>query len=106
MVSGYIIKKAAGLAYAYNYCLAALSVADMVSDILMVVRYSERGETAFARACIMTIALNMLLQSFNVYGYYRKRPKLIQLREQLILFSLLKPGGKCEEGAKRRYFPV
>ena len=63
-----------------------------MSDIIMVTKYHAEGRQRFATASIICITLCLMWQSLMVYGQNAKKSRGGQIQEQLILFSLLKPG--------------
>eukprot|EP00518_Triparma_eleuthera_P003870 CAMPEP_0182456812 /NCGR_PEP_ID=MMETSP1319-20130603/2546_1 /TAXON_ID=172717 /ORGANISM="Bolidomonas pacifica, Strain RCC208" /LENGTH=477 /DNA_ID=CAMNT_0024655133 /DNA_START=284 /DNA_END=1714 /DNA_ORIENTATION=+ len=75
------------------YFTAALSISDMLCDIVMIFRYFSRGQGGFALASIICVGLNLAVQSYLVFVQHRqKNDWLLMAKEQTIVFSLLKPG--------------
>ena len=96
--------------------LAVLSVCDMAFDILMVVKWQQRGEILFtggesggalsrsidhsadtvklsslATASAVFVGFNLWIQSIVTYGVLKKQTWWTQAKEQLIFFSILVP---------------
>jgi len=75
-----------------GYGLAVLSIIDMITDIVMITKFHAEGRHSFARASTICVSLCLGVQTFIVYGQNAKKSRARQVKEQLILFSLLKPG--------------
>jgi len=71
---------------------AALSISDMVSDLFVTVSYYKEGNTTAATALLSMIGVSQIFQMVIVWGSNHKKSKLVQIREVLIVFSVLKPG--------------
>mmetsp|Transcript_24058 Transcript_24058/g.50003 ORF Transcript_24058/g.50003 Transcript_24058/m.50003 type:complete len:508 (-) Transcript_24058:50-1573(-) len=74
------------------YATAGLSMCDMLSDIIMIGRYAERGKFNYVLATAICVGLNLLTQSIMVFSTNRSETWLHQIKEQLYVFTLLKPG--------------
>jgi len=74
------------------YGTALLSIADMASDLVMIIKFSQSGRSHFALATAMCVTLNILISSLCTYFIHKKKSLWKQLREQLFVFLLLKPG--------------
>mmetsp|Transcript_732 Transcript_732/g.1207 ORF Transcript_732/g.1207 Transcript_732/m.1207 type:complete len:961 (-) Transcript_732:44-2926(-) len=74
------------------FVAAFLSVFDMLTDILMCFEYFARDQDGFAWATVGSIALNIFLQSLFTFLQNKARPTRQQLREQLHVLTLIKPG--------------
>mmetsp|Transcript_31169 Transcript_31169/g.61756 ORF Transcript_31169/g.61756 Transcript_31169/m.61756 type:complete len:492 (+) Transcript_31169:103-1578(+) len=77
------------LAKAELYFTAFLSITDMISDIVMAVRYYQSNRLPYALASMICVGTNLVLQSILVF---MSHPIGSQVKEQAILWSLLKPG--------------
>ena len=58
----------------------------------MINEYTKGGQHTFARATLITIVVNLLLQMGAVYALHSKRGKREQLRELLFVVTYVKPG--------------
>ncbi|GMH62687.1 hypothetical protein TL16_g10562 [Triparma laevis f. inornata] len=85
------------------YGMAALSMVDMVTDILMTYRFHETGRQTFALACAACIILNLLLQALGCLMFYWNEPWHKQLKEQFITWSCIKPGVDAYRVATNQY---
>ena len=74
------------------YTMLFLSKFDMISDITMVVRYLMNEDDAFANATLICIGTSLKLQSINSYGLNKKLPWQAQLKGQILVWGLIKPG--------------
>ncbi|GMH68160.1 hypothetical protein TrLO_g13721 [Triparma laevis f. longispina] len=74
------------------YGTALLCMFDMVTDILMVVKYIESKQYGFAKATLICISLNLFLQLLTNYFLNARKPIKTQIVEQLIVLSLVKQG--------------
>eukprot|EP00518_Triparma_eleuthera_P004986 CAMPEP_0182456670 /NCGR_PEP_ID=MMETSP1319-20130603/2461_1 /TAXON_ID=172717 /ORGANISM="Bolidomonas pacifica, Strain RCC208" /LENGTH=149 /DNA_ID=CAMNT_0024654979 /DNA_START=71 /DNA_END=520 /DNA_ORIENTATION=+ len=88
-ISKAIASNAQLLAKAELYFTAFLSMSDMISDIVMVVRYYRNNEMSYAVASVICIGLNLMLQSLAVFN---TKPLDKQMKEQAIVWTLVKPG--------------
>ena len=70
---------------------AALSIGDMISDVIVIFSYNSEGKKRAARSLATMIGLSLTIQLSIVYAQNYKKKKRILLRECLILFSGLKP---------------
>ncbi|GMH56339.1 hypothetical protein TrLO_g10326 [Triparma laevis f. longispina] len=74
------------------YGIAFLFLADMVTDISMIIRYFGDSSThTFAYATTACVSLNLGFQTFTVLVVNKNRKKGHILKEVAIVFSLLKP---------------
>jgi hypothetical protein len=64
----------------------------MIADIIMITKFHAEGRHNFAMTSIVCVLLCLGLQSLVVYGQNPKKPRERQVKEQLIVISLLKPG--------------
>ena len=71
---------------------ALLSFLDMATDINMVLQFFKGGQGLAARAIIITVSLNLLLQLVIVYAQNRRKPGFVIVREMMIVLSCMKPG--------------
>jgi len=75
------------------YGTAALSMADMATDLYMMRRYGSQEESGdFAWATGICVLTSLLLQALVVFAQNRKQPLLKQVMEQAIVWSCVKPG--------------
>ena len=74
------------------FVAAALSIGDLFTDIVMVVEYLGRGERGYAMATLISIFVNLLMQSWVAYIQNRSQSRRRQLKEQLYVWALVKPG--------------
>ncbi|GMH65497.1 hypothetical protein TL16_g04214 [Triparma laevis f. inornata] len=74
-----------------KYSIAFLSISDMVTDIIMTTRYFERGQTVFAFASLICLSFNLILLVLTTGVVYKKSSWGKIIREELIVFSLIKP---------------
>ena len=73
--------------------MAGLSMLDMASDLMMIFRYSSNDETSlYAYATTCAVIFSIIIQSIVIFIAYKKFPWYKQLKEQAILFTLVKPG--------------
>jgi hypothetical protein len=70
---------------------AVLSVADVVSDLYMIIKFLENGNTAAAYGTIGTIGLNMLLQIVLVVYQNKHRGQRVVVYEVGFVVCFLKP---------------
>ena len=71
---------------------ASLSIVDMTTDIIMIFEYSSQEEQAFVKATLASIFANLILQSWTTLAMYHKMPLKRQAMEQLMVWTLIKPG--------------
>jgi len=64
----------------------------MVTDLIMVFEYSGKGKASFAMATLACIGLNISLQSASTYFQRQERSASQHLKEQLFVWTLVKPG--------------
>lgn len=74
------------------YSGAALSIADMISDVVMIFQYFRNGNMGYVKSLIGSICANLFFQSVFVLLQNRKKSKLELFRELLYLFSGVSPG--------------
>ncbi|GMH66329.1 hypothetical protein TrLO_g3245 [Triparma laevis f. longispina] len=74
-----------------NYGLSAISIIDMISDIIMVVQFTQAGRTGFSLATVSCLSLNIGFQSITAFVSFRKQSLYVQLCEQMYIFFLVKP---------------
>ena len=77
-----------------SYGLAVLSIVDMITDIIMITKYHAEGRQDLVTTSTICVSLCLATQSFMVYGQNAKKSKsrARQVKEQLIVFSLLNSG--------------
>ena len=71
---------------------AALSVADFGSDVVVILQLLQQARRGSANALIATICTNLIAQSLVAIQTNKRKGRLVQLRELLLLFSMLSPG--------------
>ena len=74
--------------------MAFLSMFDMASDLAMIYRYtnsSQKGANSYALATGICVGLSLSIQAIGLFLINRKLPLLTQLREQLFVWTLVKP---------------
>ena len=71
---------------------ALLSIADMITDINMIVQFFNTGHDSAAWATIFMISSNMVVQLVLVIWQNGRKPRAVILREMAIVLSCLKPG--------------
>jgi len=71
---------------------AVVSIVDMASDIVMCMRYRDRGENFFFYATLVCVSLHLSFSSLMVLVTQRHKPLGFQIREQLFVWSCVKPG--------------
>ena len=74
------------------YIGATLSIMDMITDTLAILRFLKNGQDRFAYANIAFICVNVLLQLLLVYGQNSKRGMKVIAYEMLVVVVMLKPG--------------
>mmetsp|Transcript_1268 Transcript_1268/g.2153 ORF Transcript_1268/g.2153 Transcript_1268/m.2153 type:complete len:542 (-) Transcript_1268:22-1647(-) len=74
------------------YGMAGLSMADMVTDIMMTLRFLETGASDFALASGICISVTLGLQAVGTFLMNFRMPWRKQLLEQLISWSHIRPG--------------
>ena len=87
----FVESNAERLASIKMYSIAFLSMSDMVSELVMMVRYHEQVGGSYAFTSLICVSLNLAMQARGVYVLNRKKSWYHQLREQVIVFSLMKP---------------
>ena len=76
------------------YTGAALSIMDMITDILAILRFIQKGNYAFAYANIAFIGVSLFFQLVTVYGQNRKRGWKVLAYEAIIVVTCC----GCNEG--------
>eukprot|EP00520_Triparma_pacifica_P018212 CAMPEP_0118632278 /NCGR_PEP_ID=MMETSP0785-20121206/358_1 /TAXON_ID=91992 /ORGANISM="Bolidomonas pacifica, Strain CCMP 1866" /LENGTH=564 /DNA_ID=CAMNT_0006523035 /DNA_START=84 /DNA_END=1777 /DNA_ORIENTATION=+ len=92
MLEGYCKEMMGGMqkwAKAKLFVAAALSIGDLITDVIMIVEYYGVG---YATASLASLLANLFLQSFASGFQNRGLPLNGQLREQLYIWTLVKPG--------------
>ena len=74
------------------FVAGALSIGDLLTDIAMIVEYFRTGEPGYAWASLGSLLVNLTFQAIVSYTQNRARPWKIQVKEQLYVWSLVKPG--------------
>jgi len=76
------------------YAMALLSMVDMVSDVMMIFRYWSSGKLSYALGTLVCITLNLTVQSLLLILTWDKEKQSCanQLREQLFVWTLIRPG--------------
>ena len=74
------------------YIGATLCVLDMISDIIVILKYRHSGYFGFATALFATICSNLSVQAFLTYLQNRKKIMLTQFKELVYLFTLVSLG--------------
>ena len=74
------------------FVAAALSIGDLMTDIMMIVLYFRTGESGYAWASLGSLLTNLTLQAMVSYTQNRAKPWKRQVREQFYVWSLVKPG--------------
>jgi len=87
-ISKAIKRNKALLAKAELYGMAFLSISDMASDIVMSVRYYQSDKLSYALGTLVCVLINLVVQSFQTFASH---PLGSQVKEQIIVWSLLKP---------------
>jgi hypothetical protein len=81
------------LAKAKLFFAAALSIGDLVTDIVMIVEYFQtRSLWGYAWASLGSLLTNLILQALITFVQNRAKPWQRQLQEQFFVWSLVKPG--------------
>lgn len=73
------------------YGCAVLSIFDMASDTIMIAKYNASGRERYATATIVCLLLCLTSQVLNTYLQNRKMRRQRQLKEQLLVLTLIKP---------------
>jgi hypothetical protein len=74
------------------YTGAGLSTMDLLSDLYMIYTYATTDKPGTAISLGIMVGLCLLFQLVVVWGQARKGPKLVMLKEMLIVLSGMKPG--------------
>ncbi|GMH90221.1 hypothetical protein TrST_g12947 [Triparma strigata] len=74
------------------YGTAIVSIVDMGTDIMTILKFHNSGRGSYANATLACVSTNLFLQSLHVFIVNAKKSRWIKLREQLIVFTLIKPG--------------
>jgi len=69
-----------------------LSIADLASDVSMVILYTSEGQVGNARSLLAMIGMCLLLQLGLVYAQTSTGPRRVMAKEMLIVLSGTKPG--------------
>ena len=64
----------------------------MGTDIMMILKFHNSGRGSYANATLACVSTNLFLQSLHIFIVNAKKSRWIKLREQLIIFTLIKPG--------------
>ncbi|GMH57613.1 hypothetical protein TrLO_g15244 [Triparma laevis f. longispina] len=64
----------------------------MFTDIVMIIEYTKGEEYGFARACLICVSLNLIIQSILAFVVNADMPLQVILQEQFYTFTLIKPG--------------
>mmetsp|Transcript_11554 Transcript_11554/g.23708 ORF Transcript_11554/g.23708 Transcript_11554/m.23708 type:complete len:612 (+) Transcript_11554:234-2069(+) len=75
-----------------SYGTAIMSITDMITDIIMISRFYASGRSHFANMTLIAVCTNLGIQSIITYIVNHKKSYQVQLKEQLIVISLMKPG--------------
>mmetsp|Transcript_15445 Transcript_15445/g.30798 ORF Transcript_15445/g.30798 Transcript_15445/m.30798 type:complete len:493 (+) Transcript_15445:35-1513(+) len=70
------------------YFMAFVSIGDLLSDLVMVGWFFHRNQISYAMPLLIFVGLNLVFQSISVFLNY---PLSHQLKEQAIVWTLLKP---------------
>jgi len=73
------------------YTGAALSIMDMVTDVMTIIRFFDEGNNHFALANIAFIISNLVLQLIMVFVQNKKRGTKVVAYEMLIVAIMIKP---------------
>ncbi len=68
---------------------AFISILDMISDIVMIVNYFQRGLKKAAISTSLIIAVSTTVQLFIVHAQNAKQKRLVLLKESLLVLSCL-----------------
>lgn len=71
---------------------AGLSIADMVSDLIMIVHYAWTGQFFFAYGLCALLSTNLAIQMLITFIQNRRRGAFPVLFESMLVLTLLKPG--------------
>ena len=74
------------------YFGAGLSITDMFTDATMIVNYFEDQNIGFAKAMIIMLSLNMLIQLLGAFFQSRKRGTAFVLLEMIYIITCVAPG--------------
>jgi hypothetical protein len=81
------------LAKAKLFFAALLSIGDMATDIVMIVEYFQtRSLWGYAWASLGSLLTNLIFQAIGTFTQNRAKPLQRQLKEQIYVWSLVKPG--------------
>ncbi|GMI44330.1 hypothetical protein TrCOL_g754 [Triparma columacea] len=81
------------LAKAKLFFAAALSIGDLVTDIMMIVQYFQtRSLWGYAWASLGSLLINLTLQALATFAQNKAKPWQRQAKEQFFVWSLVKPG--------------
>jgi hypothetical protein len=65
---------------------------DLLSDMYMIYTYATTGKQGTALSLAVMVGLNILFQLWMTFLQTRRGPKLVMLKETLIVLSGMKPG--------------
>jgi len=74
------------------FAVAALSIGDMFTDILMIFEYFKSGDDKYGWAALACVLVNLSCTSILTYLNNRALTKRKQLKEQFFVWTLIKPG--------------
>ena len=74
------------------FAVAALSIGDMFTDILMIFEYFKSGDDKYGWATLACVLVNLSCTSILTYLNNRALTKRKQLKEQFFVWTLIKPG--------------
>ena len=74
------------------FLAAALSIGDLTTDVVMIIQYFWTGESGYAWASLGSLLVNLTFQALVSYIQNRAKPWRRQVREQVYVWSLVKPG--------------
>ena len=80
------------------YFGALLSTGDMITDVVMIVKYFAAGRSGFAWICLGLIATCIAVQLCAVYFQHHKKPKGMK-RDMLLVATCLKPAADAYKTA-------
>ncbi|GMI32162.1 hypothetical protein TeGR_g11318 [Tetraparma gracilis] len=74
------------------YTGAGLSTLDLITDLYMIYTYATTGQQGTALSLAIMVGLCMAIQLFLTWVQAHKGPKLVMLKEMLIVLTALAPG--------------
>ena len=76
----------------YRVCFGAfISLLDVSTDTVAVVRFFQKGQTAYAVSMLLMIVLSITLQALLLLIQYRQKSRLRKLQELIPVFLCVKP---------------